>query len=173
MYLAQSFLHSLVAALIVDTSLIAWKIANPELRQRFRLLVVVLPIITFPLYQVISPDRGSPLFRLDAVFDITRWLNLEIWGAVPVGILFLLPWHSLQRYFCSRSCSPSFAMPPVRPAEALTLPVPMKDRRPRAPSRRSRAASPMCSSSTTRNASSFHPRERRRRYFSPRGSRRT
>jgi Zn-dependent protease with chaperone function len=90
MYLAQSFLHSLVAALIVDTSLISWKIENPALRQRFRLLVVVLPIIMFPLYQFISPDRGSPLFRLDAVFDITRWLNLEIWGVVPVGFLFLL-----------------------------------------------------------------------------------
>ncbi len=90
MYLAQSFLHSLVAALIVDTSLIAWKIENPVLRQRFRLLVVILPIIMFPLYQLISPDRGSPLFRLDAVFDITRWLNLEIWGVVPVGVLFLL-----------------------------------------------------------------------------------
>jgi len=90
MYIAQSFLHSLVAALIVDTSLIAWKIENPVLRQRFRLLVVILPIITLPLYQVISPDRGTPLFRLDAVFDITRWLNLEIWGIVPVGVLFLL-----------------------------------------------------------------------------------
>ncbi len=90
MYIAQSFLHSLVAALIVDTSLISWKIENPLLRQRFRLLVMVLPIIMFPLYQTLSPERGSPLFRLDAVFDITRWLNLEIWGAVPVGILFLL-----------------------------------------------------------------------------------
>jgi len=90
MYLAQSFLHSLIAALIVDTALIAWKIEAPVIRQRFRLLVIVLPIISFPLYQALSPDRGSALFRLDAYFDFSRWLDLELWGAIPVGALFLL-----------------------------------------------------------------------------------
>jgi Zn-dependent protease with chaperone function len=90
MYLAQSFLHSLIAALIVDTALIAWKIEDPVVRQRFRLLVLIVPIISFPVYQVMSPERGSALFRLDAVFDIDRWLNLELWGMVPVGVLFLL-----------------------------------------------------------------------------------
>ena len=57
MYLAQSFLHSLIAALIVDTALLAWKIEAPVVRQRFRLLVIVLPIISFPLYQAITPER--------------------------------------------------------------------------------------------------------------------
>lgn len=90
MYLAQSFLHSLIAALIVDTALLAWKIEAPAVRQRFRLLVIILPIISFPLYQMITPDRGSALFRLDAFFDIDRWLDLELWGVVPVGLLFLL-----------------------------------------------------------------------------------
>jgi len=90
MYLAQSFLHSLIAALIVDTALLAWKIEAPVIRQRFRLLVIVLPIISFPLYQYITPERGSALFRLDAFFDIDRWLDLELWGMVPVGVLFLL-----------------------------------------------------------------------------------
>lgn len=90
MYLAQSFLHSLTAALIVDTALIAWKIEDPVVRQRFRLLVLIVPILSFPLYQLLSPERGSALFRLDALFDIDRWLDLEIWGMVPVGVLFLL-----------------------------------------------------------------------------------
>ena len=90
MYLAQSFLHALIAALIVDTALLAWKIEAPLIRQRFRLLVIVLPIISFPLYQLITPDRGSALFRLEAYFDIDRWLDLELWGTVPVGVLFLL-----------------------------------------------------------------------------------
>lgn len=90
MYLAQSFLHSLIAALIVDTALLAWKIEAPVIRQRFRLLVIVLPIISFPLYQFITPDRGSALFRLDAYFDMDRWLELELWGKVPAGVLFLL-----------------------------------------------------------------------------------
>jgi Zn-dependent protease with chaperone function len=90
MYLAQSFIHSLIAALIVDTALLAWKIEAPVIRQRFRLLVIVLPIISFPLYETITPERSSALFRLDAYFDIGRWLDLELWGAVPVALLFLL-----------------------------------------------------------------------------------
>lgn len=90
MYLVQSFLHSLIAAFIVDTALIAWKIESPVMRQRFRLMVIIAPLVSFPLYQIINPDRGSALFRLDALFDIVRWLNLEIWGVIPVGALFLL-----------------------------------------------------------------------------------
>lgn len=90
MYLVQSFLHSLIAAFIVDTALIAWNIEAPVMRQRFRLMVLVMPIVSYPLYQLLSPERGSALFRLDAVFDIGRWLNLELWGVVPVGVLFLL-----------------------------------------------------------------------------------
>ncbi len=90
MYLVQSFLHSLIAAFIVDTALIAWKIESPVMRQRFRLMVIIAPLVSFPLYQAITPDRGSALFRLDALFDIVRWFNLEIWGVISVGALFLL-----------------------------------------------------------------------------------
>lgn len=90
MYLAQTFLHSLIAALIVDTAIAAWKIEDPLVRQRFRLLVIILPIVGFPLYQLVSSDRGSALFRLDAVLNFNLWMNLELWGTVPAGILFLL-----------------------------------------------------------------------------------
>jgi Zn-dependent protease with chaperone function len=90
MYVAQSFLHSLVAALVVDTALIAWRIEDPLLRQRFRLIVIVVPLVAFPLYQAIDPERGSALFRLDALFDVNRWLDLRIWDLIPVGLLFLL-----------------------------------------------------------------------------------
>ena len=90
MYLVQSFLHSLIAAFIVDTALIAWRIESPVMRQRFRLMVIIAPLVSFPFYQFITPDRGSALFRLDALFDIVRWLNLDIWGVLPVGALFLL-----------------------------------------------------------------------------------
>ena len=89
-YLAQSFLHALVAALIVDTALIAWKIDDPAARQRFRLLVLIVPAVSFPLYQALAPERGTALFRLDAVFDLSRWLDLELWGGMPAGVLFLL-----------------------------------------------------------------------------------
>lgn len=89
-FLAQSFLHSLIAALIVDTALIAWKIEDPVARQRYRLLVLIVPVLSLPLYQILAPERGSALFRLDALFDLGRWLNLDLGGGIPAGALFLL-----------------------------------------------------------------------------------
>ncbi len=89
MYVAQSFCHSLVASIIMDQALRAWKISNPVIRQRFRLIVVLYPVFSFPFYQFINPDRGSVLFRLDALFDVNRWLNVEIWGTISLGLLFL------------------------------------------------------------------------------------
>jgi Zn-dependent protease with chaperone function len=89
MYMAQSFCHAIIASVIMDQTLRAWKIDDPLVRQRFRLTVVLFPIFSYPLYQAINPDRGSVLFRLDALFDITRWLNMELWGVIPFGLLFL------------------------------------------------------------------------------------
>jgi Zn-dependent protease with chaperone function len=90
MYIAQSICHSFITALLVDAALHAWKIENPLERQRFRLLIIILPIISFPLYQVFNPQRGSLSFRMNALFDVTRWLNLEIWHGISVGVLFLV-----------------------------------------------------------------------------------
>jgi Zn-dependent protease with chaperone function len=90
MYIAQSILHSFITALLVDAALHAWKIENPVERQRFRLLIIILPIISFPIYQLFTPQRGSMAFRMNALFDVTRWLNLEIWHGITVGVLFLV-----------------------------------------------------------------------------------
>jgi Zn-dependent protease with chaperone function len=90
MYLAQSFCHSVIAAMITDRALKAWNIYDPLVRQRFRLIVILFPIVSFPLYQLINPVRSSGLFRLDSLFDINRWLFLEIWGFIPISLLFLL-----------------------------------------------------------------------------------
>lgn len=90
MYIAQSFCHSVIAAMITDRAVKAWKIHDPLVRQRFRLIVILFPIVSFPLYQLINPSRSSALFRLDSLFDINRWLFLEIGGIMPVSLLFVL-----------------------------------------------------------------------------------
>ncbi|HWR58688.1 MAG TPA: M56 family metallopeptidase [Thermodesulfovibrionales bacterium] len=90
MYIAQAFSHSLIAALVVDRAIHAWNITNPVVKQRFSLIVMIFPIFSFPLYQVVNPERGSPFFRLDTLFDINRWLNIELWGKVPLTLLFIL-----------------------------------------------------------------------------------
>jgi len=90
MYVAQSFCHSLVAAVITERAVKAWKIDDPALQQRFHLIAVIFPIFSFPLYQAINANRSSAQFRLDALFDVNRWLNWELWGVVPLGLLFLV-----------------------------------------------------------------------------------
>ena len=89
-YMAQAFIHSLIAAIIVDRAIQTWDITNPLIKQRFRLIIILLPIFLFPIYQVINPDRGSISFRLGAFLDINRWLDLELWGKVPLSIFFVL-----------------------------------------------------------------------------------
>ena len=89
MYLVQSFCHSVVAAMITDRALKAWRIFDPLVRQRFRLIVILFPIISFPCYQLINPARSSALFRLDSLFDMNRWLFLNIWGGTPLSVLLV------------------------------------------------------------------------------------
>ena len=89
LYIAQSFFHSLTTALIVDAAIRVWKIEDPAARQRFRLLIIFFPVVSFPLYQSINPERGSLVFRLDALFDSWRWMNLELMPGVHAGVLFL------------------------------------------------------------------------------------
>lgn len=89
MYIAQAFCHSLIAAMLVDRAVQAWGVTSPLVRQRFSLIVMLFPIASFPLYQLINPARGSVSFRMEALFDINRWLNLELWGVVPLNLLFV------------------------------------------------------------------------------------
>jgi Zn-dependent protease with chaperone function len=90
MYVTQSFVHSLIASIITGQAINAWQIDDPVVRQRFRFLVLLFPIFSYPFYQVLNPDRGSPIFRLNVLFDSSRWLNMDLWGVVPVNLLFLL-----------------------------------------------------------------------------------
>ena len=89
MYVAQSCCHSLLAALITERAVKAWKIDSPATQQRFHLIAVIFPIFSFPFYQLLGAGRSSAQFRLGALFDVNRWLNWEIGGLVPIGFLFL------------------------------------------------------------------------------------
>ncbi len=89
-HIIQAFFHSLIAAVIVDRSIHAWSITDPRVRQRFRLIVILVPVFSYPLYQLINPERGSLPFRLSALFDSNRWLSLELWDMIPLSFVFAL-----------------------------------------------------------------------------------
>jgi len=108
MYIAQSFCHSLIAAIIVARSIQAWKITNPVVRQRFSFIVILIPIFSFPLYQIINPERGSIYFRLKALFDINKWLNLELPGNIPLSFIFIFILLLTTIIFFSQEIIPIF-----------------------------------------------------------------
>lgn len=88
-YAAQSVLHAFIALILVEISFYAWDINDHLSKFRYRILTLTLPIIMFPLFQVISPERGHWYFRLTtALFDSQRWLDMNILGIYPVAIVF-------------------------------------------------------------------------------------
>lgn len=88
-YIAQSFCHAVISVIIVERAIHTWQIRDPLMRQRFRFIVVVFPIFSWPVYQILNPERGSIHFRFEALFDFNRWLNLNLGGVVPAYLLFL------------------------------------------------------------------------------------
>lgn len=90
MYIAQSIMHALVAAIIVDRSIQAWKITSPLVRQRFRFIVIIFPFFSFILFQLFNPERSTLAFRFEALFDVSRWLTMELWGKVSFSLILVV-----------------------------------------------------------------------------------
>ncbi|GBE00069.1 heat shock protein HtpX [bacterium BMS3Abin07] len=90
MFIVESFFHALIAAIIIGQAIRSLMIEDPSEKQRLRFIVILLPAFSFPLYQMINPERGSLYFRLGALFDSQRWLSMELGGVVPLGIFFIL-----------------------------------------------------------------------------------
>jgi len=90
MYIIQTVLHSFTALIIIELSFYAWNIKDHFSMFRYRLMPIILPIFMFPLYQILSPERGTWHFRLTtALFDSNRWLELKVFNTYPVALLIL------------------------------------------------------------------------------------
>lgn len=90
MFITQSILHSLVAVIIIRSTIFIWDIRDPVIRQRFFYLALILPLISFPIFQVINPVRHLMQFRLQSLFDSNIWISMELFGKVPFSIFFFL-----------------------------------------------------------------------------------
>ncbi len=90
MYITQTVLHSFTALIIIELSFYAWNVKDHLSLFRYRLLPLVMPIFMFPLFQLLSPERGTWHFRLTtALFDSHRWLDLKVLDIYPFALLFL------------------------------------------------------------------------------------
>jgi Zn-dependent protease with chaperone function len=87
MYAVQTVLHSVIASVLVDCALLSWGIRTPIVKQRFRFLVIFLPVAAFPVYQMISPVRGDVYYRLESLLDSNKWFFLDL-GGIPLFVVF-------------------------------------------------------------------------------------
>ena len=91
MYVVQAFVHSFIAILIIERAIQIWDIKNPVTLFRYRLMTLILPILMFPVYTGINLNRNSLFFREEeALFNINRWLLVEIWDLITVHSLFIV-----------------------------------------------------------------------------------
>jgi Zn-dependent protease with chaperone function len=89
-FLSQSILHALVAALVVEALLRAWRVGDAGWRLRFRLLALAAPLLWLPALFFVAPFRSSPDFvARAAVFAGERWNLVSIRGT-GLGDLILL-----------------------------------------------------------------------------------
>ncbi len=89
-FLSQSILHALVAALVVEALLRAWKVDDAAWRLRFRLLSLAAPLVWLPFLFLAAPFRTTPRFvAMAAIFAGERW-NLIAVGGSQFGDLVLL-----------------------------------------------------------------------------------
>lgn len=90
MYAVQTVLHSLIASVLVDCAFVAWDIKAPSVKQRFRFMVIFLPLLSFPVFQLIYPRRGDAYFRLESLADSNKWFFLGPWNSAPLAALFII-----------------------------------------------------------------------------------
>ena len=89
-FLAQSILHALLAALVVETLLRTWRVGDAVWRLRFRTVALAAPLAWLPALFLFARFRSSPLFVARwALFAGERW-NLVRVGPSGLGDLILL-----------------------------------------------------------------------------------
>jgi Zn-dependent protease with chaperone function len=89
-FLAQSILHALVAAMLVEALLRVWRIGDGAWRLRLRLLALAAPLVWLPALFLLAPARSTaPFADHRALFASERW-NLVTVGGEGLGNLCLL-----------------------------------------------------------------------------------
>jgi Zn-dependent protease with chaperone function len=104
-FVAQSMLHALVAGLVVEAFLAAWRVDDGAWRLRFRLLALAEPVLVLPLLFLV-PGRLDPSFAATwAVFASDRWNALAA-GGTAVGPLVLVLTAGLGAALFLRDAAP-------------------------------------------------------------------
>ena len=88
-YLGQALIDALVAAVVVELLIRAWREAAPGARIRLRRLVLALALLAVPLLDRLLPQRREEWFEERVALLTTRhWAELTV-GGVGLPLLFL------------------------------------------------------------------------------------
>ena len=110
MYVTQSVLHAFIALILVELSFFVWETRDHLSMSRYRILTLTLPVFMFPLFQLLSPERGSWYFRYTtALFDSQRWLDIRVFDIFPFSLLFLLFLGGISLVFVVQEILPIFS----------------------------------------------------------------
>ncbi len=128
-FVAQSILHALVAGLVVEALLRAWRVEDAAWRLRFRLARrLPLPILVLPGSSCSSPWRASPVLRRHLARSSppsagTCWASggLGAWGSHPAA---LAAGAGFRRSSCATRCRRSSTCSAAPPRRGPDLAVP-------------------------------------------------
>jgi Zn-dependent protease with chaperone function len=80
-YVAESLLHALVAALVVEGLLRVWRLDDPAERLRYRLLVLIAPLVLPLAFALAAPGRATGAFAdTRALFALSHWSGVRLAG---------------------------------------------------------------------------------------------
>jgi len=80
--------HSIIASVIAECASLLGQIGSPQVKQSFRLMVIVLSLVSFPIYQFLVPRRGDVISDFQVCWTANRWFFIERWGSMPIFIVF-------------------------------------------------------------------------------------
>jgi Zn-dependent protease with chaperone function len=124
-FVAQSILHALVAGLVVEALLRAWRVQDGGSRLRLRLLALAEPIVALPVFMLV-PGRATPAFADGwALFATSRWDAVRV-GDSGLGDLILAVAAGLGAALFLRDAAPALldaARPTAAAPQPLALPV--------------------------------------------------
>jgi Zn-dependent protease with chaperone function len=90
-FFSQSILHALVAAVVANALLRAWRVDQAEWRLRIRLVALALPPLALPWLFAFAPWRNSATFVSQwALFAGERWNRIRVGGEGLGDILLVL-----------------------------------------------------------------------------------
>jgi Zn-dependent protease with chaperone function len=87
---AEVLVHSAIVAAVVQLVVRRVPVTSPSARLRYRVVTLVLPIATVPLYHLLAPGRLEPAFADIALFSTRQWTRLDVLG-VTVRDLAMAP----------------------------------------------------------------------------------